>query len=197
MAFKTFAPGVLTSSDVNTFLMRQAVITCTSSTRPASPSEGMTIYETDTDFLLSYSGSNWLKLLSPTSWTSFTPTIQNFSIGDGILTARYAQIGRTVLGTVQIVFGSTTSITGTPFVVYPTYPAVSPTYSYPMGALRCVDDSLNVRMNGVARAANGVITPTVFTIVGSRVSDDDITATTPFTWAVNDTLAYSFVYEGL
>jgi hypothetical protein len=29
MAFKTFAPGVLTSSDVNTFLMRQAVITCT------------------------------------------------------------------------------------------------------------------------------------------------------------------------
>jgi hypothetical protein len=26
MAFKTFAPGVLTSSDVNTFLMRQAVM---------------------------------------------------------------------------------------------------------------------------------------------------------------------------
>jgi hypothetical protein len=59
MAFKTFAPGVLTSSDVNTFLMRQAVIVCTSSTRPASPNEGMTIYETDTDRHAFYTGTAW------------------------------------------------------------------------------------------------------------------------------------------
>ena len=63
MAFKTFTAGaVLTASDVNTYLAKQAVIVCTSSTRPASPPEGMTIYETDTDKMLTYvsSGTGWV-----------------------------------------------------------------------------------------------------------------------------------------
>lgn len=60
MAFKTFIAGeVLTASDVNTYLAKQAVIVCTSGTRPSSPTEGMTVFETDTDKLLAYDGSNW------------------------------------------------------------------------------------------------------------------------------------------
>lgn len=35
---------------------------CTSSTRPASPFEGQTIYETDTDLVKSYDGSNWVTI---------------------------------------------------------------------------------------------------------------------------------------
>ena len=55
MAFKTFTPGAtLTASEVNTYLAKQSVIVCTSTTRPSSPPEGMTIYETDTDKLLTY-----------------------------------------------------------------------------------------------------------------------------------------------
>jgi hypothetical protein len=55
VAFKTFTSGsVLTASDVNTYLAKQAVIVCTSATRPASPPQGMTIYETDTNKLLAY-----------------------------------------------------------------------------------------------------------------------------------------------
>jgi hypothetical protein len=55
VAFKTFTAGaVLTASDVNTYLAKQAVVVCTSTTRPSSPPEGMTIYETDTDKMLTY-----------------------------------------------------------------------------------------------------------------------------------------------
>lgn len=55
MAFKTFTAGaVLTASDVNTYLAKQAVVVCTSTTRPSSPPEGMVIYETDTDKVLTY-----------------------------------------------------------------------------------------------------------------------------------------------
>lgn len=62
MGFKTFVAGeVLTASDVNTYLMKQVVIVCTSGTRPSSPNEGMTIYETDTDKVLVYSGSAWVE----------------------------------------------------------------------------------------------------------------------------------------
>lgn len=55
MPFKTFVAGsVLTASDVNTYLAKQSVIVCTSTTRPSSPPEGMAVYETDTDKLLIY-----------------------------------------------------------------------------------------------------------------------------------------------
>lgn len=48
MAFKTFADlDVLFAADVNTYLMKQAVIVCTTGTRPASPVSGMTIWQTD------------------------------------------------------------------------------------------------------------------------------------------------------
>ena len=60
MAFKTWVAGdVLTASDMMTYLMRQAVIVCTSGTRPSSPVEGMTIFETDTDAFLFYDGAAW------------------------------------------------------------------------------------------------------------------------------------------
>lgn len=45
---KVWANGdILTASDVNGYLMQQSVITCTSGSRPASPVNGMTIYQTD------------------------------------------------------------------------------------------------------------------------------------------------------
>lgn len=60
MAFKTFTAGsVLTAADVNDYLMEQTVISCTSGTRPASPNEGMTIYETDTNRYMFYNGAAW------------------------------------------------------------------------------------------------------------------------------------------
>jgi len=50
----TFVAGaVLTASQMNT-VAKQVVVTCTSGTRPSSPPEGMTIYETDTDKMLTY-----------------------------------------------------------------------------------------------------------------------------------------------
>ena len=60
MAFKTFTAGeVLTASDVNTYLAKQSRIVCTSGTRPGSPVEGMTIYETDLNRIMGYDGTAW------------------------------------------------------------------------------------------------------------------------------------------
>ena len=59
MGFKTFTSAVLTSSDVNAFLMKQAVIVATSVTRPGSPVTGMLVYETDTDLFRYYNGTLW------------------------------------------------------------------------------------------------------------------------------------------
>lgn len=59
MPIKTFTSATLSSSDVNTYLMNQVVITCTSSTRPGTPTAGMVIYETDTERVLKYNGTAW------------------------------------------------------------------------------------------------------------------------------------------
>ena len=76
MAFKTFTAGsVLTATEVNDYLMKQAVIVCTSATRPSSPVEGMTIYETDTDQMQVYNGSAWVVIAGTAAWSTFTPTL--------------------------------------------------------------------------------------------------------------------------
>jgi hypothetical protein len=92
MAFKVFTPGVLTSSDVNTFLMRQAVIVCTSTTRPASPNEGMTIYETDTDSYAVYTGTEWRY---QGRYLTFTPTLagSGWTLKGRTIESRYAFFG--------------------------------------------------------------------------------------------------------
>ena len=43
---------------------------CTSSTRPAAPFEGQTIYETDTDLVKSYNGTSWVTIGPTTSAVS-------------------------------------------------------------------------------------------------------------------------------
>lgn len=59
--FLTFVAGnVLTASQVNEYLMKQAVIVCdTSFDYPTSPVEGMTVYDKALDTVLIYTGANW------------------------------------------------------------------------------------------------------------------------------------------
>lgn len=62
MGFKTFTASPLTSSDVNTYLMKQAAIVCTSSTRPSTPPTGMLIFETDLVLWRYYNGTAWIAI---------------------------------------------------------------------------------------------------------------------------------------
>jgi hypothetical protein len=84
---------------------------CTSSTRPAVPYEGQTIYETDTDLVRSWNGSSWVTI-GPTNTSGFQPTIQsgqaNVDTSQTITTGGYGD-----LATVQ----SVTLTTGTKALV--------------------------------------------------------------------------------
>lgn len=98
MGFKTFNDGdVLTDADVNTYLMKQAVIVCTTATRPSSPVEGMTIAETDTDKILTYSGSAWRVVGYYGDGESYTPTLKGSStdptMGSVTSRGRYWRVG--------------------------------------------------------------------------------------------------------
>jgi len=58
MPYKTWGTEVLRAADINTYLMNQAVIVCTSTTRP-SPVTGMHIWQTDTNSELVWDGTTW------------------------------------------------------------------------------------------------------------------------------------------
>lgn len=71
----------------------------TSTTRPASPFEGMTIYETDTDKIRTYSGSAWLTISATGTLDTWVPVVNNN--GSAAVTASvgyawYRQFGKFV-----------------------------------------------------------------------------------------------------
>lgn len=198
MAFKTFAPGVLTSSDINTFLMRQSVITCTAATRPASPNEGMTIFETDTDSFKVYDGANWVDFsnLSSGAWTSYTPTLGNgWTLGNGTLTGAYMLVGKICHVSFDFTFGSTTTAGTTdaqnaqfslPFNMNPSN---FTTLMY--GS--CLDLSLS-QLNIVTFALGGGVNTvhawsSVSANAGQATTLGAVRNNRPFTWATGDTLS--------
>jgi hypothetical protein len=200
MAFKTFAPGVLTSSDVNTFLMRQAVITCTSSTRPGSPNEGMTIYETDTDSYALYDGSNWVY---QGRVQTYTPTMTEWTLGNGTLTGAYVQVGKLVHGRVSLTFGSTTTASGTaglgPLFSAPVTVNATVDLGHEFGLGRIFDFSAGATFPiAVRRGTGGLFQPSLLSkaTVGTDfvTSDNTMSSTVPFTWATSDFIRFTFTY---
>lgn len=68
MAYKQFTPDVLSSADVNTYLMKQSVMafanaTARTNSLGATPTEGMVTYLQDVDELEVYNGTSWLRLV--------------------------------------------------------------------------------------------------------------------------------------
>jgi len=96
--FKTFTAGsVLTASEVNTFLMKQAVIVCDASTDyPAAPVEGMFVFDKTLDAFVSYDGAGWVRTiaLDSSAVQSWTPTItQSGNVTVTVTEALYVRQG--------------------------------------------------------------------------------------------------------
>lgn len=53
-------------------MLQQTIIPCTSGTRPTPSHEGMTVYETDTNWYVSWNGSAWI-ILGTTVTGTYTP----------------------------------------------------------------------------------------------------------------------------
>lgn len=202
MAFKTFAPGVLTSSDVNTFLMRQSVIVCTAATRPASPNEGMTIYETDNDRTLIYSGTAWENTATVGAWDIYAGTLISVStgtdwvLGNGTLSTKYAKFGRFVVVSFDFTVGSTTTKGTKRLGISLPFSNSLGSEDFGAGSAFAKDVSvgttyictLGVLSNYISLSADNHST-------GVSVTFDAITSTVPFTWDTGDRLQGQAIYE--
>jgi len=57
--------------------------------------------------------------LAGLTWTTWTPTFTNFTLGNGTVVARYVQIGKTTHFSISILLGSTSSILGSVSISLP------------------------------------------------------------------------------
>jgi hypothetical protein len=125
-------------------------------------------------------------------WETFTPTLQNITLGNGTATGRYAKIGKTVFVYFNFVFGSTSSITSLP------------NFDLPITASRLIDNGptwCNLKNAGTADDLGMVYlnnTKCYFQTIntaGTLATPTGVNATTPFTWTTNDQITAEFFYE--
>jgi hypothetical protein len=117
-------------------------------------------------------------------WVSFTPTITNVSVGNGVHNSRYLKVGKLVIIRYDFTFGSTTTISSSPIFSLPAGITLS-------GSLLATSvgflDAGTARYVGLVE--NETNTATILQAVnttGNYAVFAQISATVPFTWTTND-----------
>ena len=127
-----------------------------------------------------------------TAFTAYTPSYTNLTIGNAVVTARYTKIGTLVVGTVEIIFGTTTSVSGSVYVSLP---------STPNGIIRspiaiCTYLEAGVaQYTGLGVVQSGSVRLKAFNVASTYAKQVDINASIPFTWGTGDQILFEFYYE--
>lgn len=139
------------------------------------------------------------QILGVSSWQPYTPawtaTGTQPSLGNGTIVGRWTQIGKTIMGYLNLVAGSTTTF-GTGNFRFSLPGTIATTMRGGIGVADCIDTSLGNAYIGQSNLVSGTIfeiwTPQspigVWQAGGSA---------TPFVWATGDELRAKFLYESL
>lgn len=180
---KTYVDGeILTAANLNSYVRDQIVTICTSGTRPSSPTTSRFIFESDTGRLYSWNGAAWI--LYAGSWSSWSPTLTNVSIGNGTFVGYQSVRRGEVMISGKLTFGSTTTVSGAIQFSVPIVPALEV-----MIQVGAYDASANTGYVGWSNPSLAAGT----TIFGHGVAGP-WAAAVPFTWATGDFLWISGNY---
>ena len=155
----------------------------------------------DTVLTADSSAATGMKWATPASgglsWTAFTPTWGNLTVGNGTVIARQATSNDYETLFIQLTFGSTTSVTGSVYVNTPTTGVID--YSFNTGTCSFFDVSSGIVALGIATTGTdgGVqrVFPNILNSTSTYTTLTAITSTVPYTWATGDILAINIYYE--
>lgn len=125
-------------------------------------------------------------------WTTFTPTLGGITIGNGSREGRYMQIGKTIIFSMRLVFGSTTTITGTPSMDLPVTAKI--TQFFTTGE---IEDAGTTRYGimGQVVASSATVYLYVGNVTGTYLAGSLISSSIPMTWTTNDVYTIAGTYE--
>ena len=171
---------------------------CTSTTRPQAPFEGQLIYETDTNRVLVWDNADWVypltgKTTLPGSYVSYTPTWTNLTVGNGTQSFNYMAINNFIHVQGIITLGSTTSISGGVSMSYPSGITGAGGNGEPIGFVRFNDSGTGQSFGVVLQSGTAsVVALQVYNAAGTYLTNNTLSSTVPFTWAVNDSILVNF-----
>jgi hypothetical protein len=129
------------------------------------------------------------------AWGNWTVDWVNLIVGNGTVTAKYIQIGKTVHGRITVKLGSTSQIQG---AVTFNLPVTSVLY----GGLTHTIGTVGYLENGVGghSGALGYASPTraylwAISAGGTYAGLTSLSNVKPFTWGTDDEIGCSFTYE--
>lgn len=122
---------------------------------------------------------------------TWVPTWTNLTVGNGTVTARYGRFGPFAAFYVQLIWGTTTSISGSVVHSLPTS-SFNPSNQDLLATVKLLDASASATYAGTLAMASATTCNVrrLFDsgIAGNPTQEAAITATTPFTWTTGDTI---------
>lgn len=138
------------------------------------------------------------KSRSSGSWTAWSsPSIDNITVGNGVVTARYKRSYDDMLLFYMLVWGTTTSFAGAPNVAsLPDLLSIDlsnlPQQVSTVGKVTAVDTGVNTYYGrSIIEAANGRIYAYMMDDSTNAVAVNTVSATLPFVWATGDVFTFT------
>jgi hypothetical protein len=128
------------------------------------------------------------------TYTAFTPTYNNITIGNGTNTGRYLRIGNFVHVTQQLTFGSTTSVTGAVTSNFP-FTASSALGDLNLGGITFLDAGVKGYTGFAALASTVLFNLLVSDSSTTYLGNVNMAPTVPHTWGNGDKIFINYVYE--
>jgi hypothetical protein len=129
---------------------------------------------------------------------SWVPTWTNLTVGNGTVSAREASFGPFQFFYIQLVWGSTTSISGAVSLASVPVNVFNSSNAEILSQVKCTDTSATATYSGhlnVASASTMNVRKMADSgIAGNPTQEAAITATAPFTWTTADVLQIAALY---
>jgi hypothetical protein len=139
--------------------------------------------------LVASSGTTW-------AWDTWVPTWTNLTVGNGTVTAKYKQIGKNVHFKLSLVWGSTTSVSGTVSVSLPVTSVSVVGSGVPLGSARLIDISAGLFYTGFATHLSTTTMKISWSSAsGSGQIETNISNVSPATWTTSDEFHLNGFYE--
>lgn len=133
---------------------------------------------------------------SPT-WTSYTPTLTNLTLGNGTLTARYTQIGKTVIVKFSFVLGTTSAVGTQPIFSLPVGITANTTPAWTPGEAKFEDVGGGVYSGFTFFQSTTTIRFFANTVSGAYIKEANVSATVPFTFGNTDGIFTTIIFEAV
>ena len=140
-------------------------------------------------------GLKWVAPATSGTFAAWTPTWTNVTVGNGTVTAQYAEVGSLVFGYIKLEWGSTTSQSGDAIFSLPVNCTNVSGIRWGIGSVVKSGEAPVVVLFQLNSTSTGSIRYLLQATSPDRIRDNDIGGTSPYTFTTNSTFGLTFWYR--